>query len=283
MHTDEGMTRDSARAEFPYGIYAVLATVMILLLFFIMGTALQRFLGISLDNPNMILLQACVQIAGLLIPTVLLMKRSPQGIAGMMRAGMLRWEMRHVIILIGILVLTLACETAVNDIQLYVLPDGLIAWMTRMSEEHDVSMKALLELRSMWSIPLQMTAIAVIPAVTEEMLFRGLFQRSLEQVLSPALAVAMSTILFSFVHFQPTTFLPMLILSTVLGMLAVQTKSLVPGMILHGLSNAVMLALYHSGMSTLATNIPLMPAVFSITIFVLSGMTLRFLVSKWKS
>lgn len=90
-------------------------------------------------------------------------------------------------------------------------------------------------------------AVVVAPFV-EEVLFRGLIQRSLASVMPQRAAVAVQAVMFGAAHFDPHRGLGniglVLVLSgvgAVLGAAAAMTRRLAPGMIAHALLNAVAL------------------------------------------
>ncbi|MFN9776909.1 MAG: lysostaphin resistance A-like protein [Candidatus Kapaibacterium sp.] len=256
--TDQSMDVPD-RARFPHALFGSLSTVIVVLAFYLVGTAAQKLLGITADQPSFIFLQAAAQLVGMMLPAALLMRRSPLGVRGLLRRSGLSWNVHRVALLAGIALLTFMCESAVHELQLALLPQGVIEWMNQMSGMHDETMRALLRADYVWSIPAQVLCLAVIPAIAEEMLFRGLLQRSLEEVWRPLPAALCTTVVFALLHFQPSMFLPMVVLSAVLSMLAQRAQSLVPGIIMHAVFNASMVGMYHAGVADfagIATNVP---------------------------
>jgi membrane protease YdiL (CAAX protease family) len=88
-------------------------------------------------------------------------------------------------------------------------------------------------------VTLAITALtSLIPAFVEEMLFRGYLQRRLLERWSPIVAVAISSILFALMHMDSIHhIIAVLPLGILLGVLAYRTKSIVPGVLFHGLHN----------------------------------------------
>jgi membrane protease YdiL (CAAX protease family) len=82
--------------------------------------------------------------------------------------------------------------------------------------------------------------LALLPAISEELVFRGVFARSLARL--PIVAVIASAALFSLYHLVPAQMLGTFPLGLALGLLAVRSGSIVPGMIAHLLNNATVLA-----------------------------------------
>jgi len=87
--------------------------------------------------------------------------------------------------------------------------------------------------------------IALIPAFAEELMFRGLIQRSLEKSLSPAGGVVLTGIIFAAYHLNPFSFIPLAAIGTYLGFLVLRSGSLWVPVTAHFVNNAIAcLALY---------------------------------------
>ena len=86
--------------------------------------------------------------------------------------------------------------------------------------------------------------ILILPAIGEELLFRGYFFKSL-RFYGKGFGILASSVLFMLFHMQVAQFFSALVMGLYLGYLAQKTGSLLPGMILHLLNNAlVILTLY---------------------------------------
>lgn len=86
------------------------------------------------------------------------------------------------------------------------------------------------------AIPL---AIVAIPAVSEELLFRGLFLPALGRRYGNGLGLALSSILFGLVHGAPVAIVYASLAGLVLGVVRLRTGSVLPCIALHGAFNAV--------------------------------------------
>ena len=83
----------------------------------------------------------------------------------------------------------------------------------------------------------------VFAAFGEEMLFRGVLQRSLEHFREPAIAIVLSSVLFSIIHFNPWAALQIMFLGLFLGYLAWKANSIFPAIVLHGINNLLSIIL----------------------------------------
>lgn len=87
--------------------------------------------------------------------------------------------------------------------------------------------------------------VAIVPAVSEEVMFRGFVQRSFEQKLKPVFAGLITAIFFSFYHFNPYGFIPLAFLGFYFGLAAYYSKSLLIPIFLHFLNNFSAISIYH--------------------------------------
>jgi membrane protease YdiL (CAAX protease family) len=82
-------------------------------------------------------------------------------------------------------------------------------------------------------------ALAVAPAVAEEILFRGAVQRALATRLFPVAAIAATSLLFAGYHMSLLQLVPTFPLALVLGALAHRGSSVLPAMLAHLLNNTM--------------------------------------------
>ncbi len=88
--------------------------------------------------------------------------------------------------------------------------------------------------------------IAIFPAVTEELFFRGILQRLLKNWVKNAhVAILITGILFSFAHFQFYGFVPRMFLGIVLGYLLYLTNNLWIPIFAHFLNNSIAVIGYY--------------------------------------
>lgn len=83
-------------------------------------------------------------------------------------------------------------------------------------------------------------SVAGLPAIFEELSFRGVLQPLLTRATGSAFwGIALTAIVFSAIHFQFYGFLPRVLLGALFGWLAHRTGSLIPGMAAHFANNAL--------------------------------------------
>ena len=88
-----------------------------------------------------------------------------------------------------------------------------------------------------------MLVFAVLPAVCEELAFRGFILTGLRRRFRTGTAVVICSFLFAISHMNVFQFLPTFALGLVLGLLAVRGGSVLPGMAFHLVHNGLLIGL----------------------------------------
>lgn len=96
---------------------------------------------------------------------------------------------------------------------------------------------------------LNILVIALLPAIGEELFFRGVVQKLFaKQLNNHHLSIFITGFLFSFIHLQFYTFLPRFFMGIMLGYLLYWSKSIIVPIIAHFLNNLIgVLAFYYLG------------------------------------
>lgn len=90
----------------------------------------------------------------------------------------------------------------------------------QMEAETTEALKALLHMDGPLELLANLSLLALLPAIGEELVFRGVLQRQLMRRMSnPYVVILLSAAIFSFVHFQFEGFLPRWLLGILLGWL----------------------------------------------------------------
>jgi len=103
----------------------------------------------------------------------------------------------------------------------------------------------LLSASNIFELSLVVMVVAVVPAISEETMFRGFIQRSFELRYKKYIGAIITAIFFSFYHFNPYGFVPLFILGAFFGFAAYQSKTLLIPVFLHFLNNFSAVLLYH--------------------------------------
>ncbi len=102
------------------------------------------------------------------------------------------------------------------------------------------ALKGLLQMEHPSELLANLVLIALLPAIGEELVFRGVVQRQLMRVIvNPWVAILLSSMVFSAAHFQFEGFLPRMLLGFLLGWLYWQTKNFWVPVIGHFFNNGI--------------------------------------------
>ncbi len=127
-------------------------------------------------------------------------------------------------------------------------------WMKESEDQAEVLTRAFLDTGSWTGFGVNILMIAVLPALGEEMLFRGVLVRLFRDwTRNIHWGVIISSLLFSTMHFQFYGFLPRLVLGLMLGYTFVWSGNLwiaIAGHLVNNLSAVVMAFLFTRGVIT---------------------------------
>lgn len=89
------------------------------------------------------------------------------------------------------------------------------------------------------TLPELLVVFALIPAICEEIAFRGFILAGLSRKHPPARAIVISAILFGIFHMVPQQMATASALGLILGLLAIRSGSILPGIVYHALHNGL--------------------------------------------
>ncbi|MDD3740570.1 MAG: CPBP family intramembrane metalloprotease [Bacteroidales bacterium] len=165
-----------------------------------------------------------------------------------------------------------------------VLPESLSNMEVKMKEMEASSQKMielLLSGNSFLTISLNFILIALLPALGEEFLFRGVIQKHGKELFKNShIAIFVAAFLFSAIHFQFYGFIPRLLLGMVFGYLVYFSGSIWPAVFAHFINNSMAIAVcYLSKTSEIAAETNTFGTKASDIYFVISGLVLAGVVS----
>lgn len=119
-------------------------------------------------------------------------------------------------------------------------------WMKTTEENAKVLVEKFLEVETIGGLLINIFIIAIIPAIGEEFLFRGVLQRLFHDWSKNIhVAVFVTGFLFSFIHFQFYGFLPRMLLGVIFGYLFAWSGSLWLPIAAHFVNNAFAVIAYY--------------------------------------
>lgn len=109
-----------------------------------------------------------------------------------------------------------------------------------MEDQTELILKGLLQMDHAGEFLANLTIIAFLPALGEELVFRGVVQQQLmRRIANPLLAILISAFIFSVAHFQFEGLLPRMILGILLGWLYWKTQNFWIPVMAHFFNNGV--------------------------------------------
>tara|TARA_B100002051_G_scaffold131386_2_gene124910 strand:- start:2241 stop:3026 length:786 start_codon:yes stop_codon:yes gene_type:complete len=141
-------------------------------------------------------------------------------------------------------------------------------WANQIDAQTNLTIIALLKMDSIIDLVFNLLVIAIIPAIGEEIFFRGYLQQKLiKWIRSPHIGIIITAILFSIIHFQFSGLIPRFILGVLLGYIFYWSSSLWIPIIAHFVNNAQVLIISYVykdiNNSMLSTNIDVASGLFS--------------------
>ena len=166
-----------------------------------------------------------------------------------------------------------------------VLPDafsGIQKWIATKEDQASRITELLITSSGALTLALNIFILAVVPAISEEFIFRGLMQQLMKRVLRSSHAgIWVTAIIFSSIHFQFFGFLPRLILGLVFGYLFYWTGSLWYSVIAHFVNNIIpVIYAYFSGWKAVSEQVTAngnIPGGFPVVAILLSGLILFYI------
>lgn len=117
---------------------------------------------------------------------------------------------------------------------------GIENWMRTMEEAAKVLTEKFLKVDSMPALFFNIFMVAILPAIGEELLFRGIIQRIfINWTKSQHWGIWIAAIIFSAFHMQFYGFLPRMLLGAMFGYLLVWTGSMWVPMLAHFINNTM--------------------------------------------
>jgi membrane protease YdiL (CAAX protease family) len=232
--------------------FGYLSVVFFFVVYQLVGSAISIVLfGISpdLNEPdNYRLFQGLAQVALLLLPAILLARLASHRPLEYLR---LRRPSLPVLLvpLAGVFSLQQMLQVYLYYQGKIPLPPEVEKLVSEMKQAIDQALVNLLGAQSFTEFLGVVLVIAVIPAVAEEFVFRGLIQKSFERGIGPARGIATAGIIFAAFHLNPFSIVPLIALGVYLGFLAHRAGSIWVSAGAHFFNNFIPVAALHFGLA----------------------------------
>ncbi|HTO14261.1 MAG TPA: type II CAAX endopeptidase family protein [Edaphocola sp.] len=185
--------------------------------------------------------------------------------------------------IVWIIILAISCVFFVSTTSQFLqyLPLGKMADQLQSQRE---SMEQLaLEMKSMEDLLLRLLIMAALPAIGEEIFFRGILQRFVHSFWKNAIGAAIITaVIFALFHGSIYNIIPITIAGTILGLVYYYTGNIWYNIILHFIINGSQVVFIYLSGSELDFSKSGMPLKIAIPGFIISGILITFIMVKLK-
>jgi membrane protease YdiL (CAAX protease family) len=223
-------------------VFAILCLVFLFLLYQVVGGAVSFLLFKGLPGPDDVeairIVTGLGQLLLLFVPALLLVRlatRSPREYFRLRRPRALP----VLLSLVGIVSLQQILQVYLVFQDKIPIPEALARDLEQYRKLVEESMKLIVTANSIPELLWVILVIAMIPAVVEEFVFRGLVQSSIEKGSTPLHGAVVTGIVFGAYHLIPSSVVPLSMLGVYLGFLAYRSNSLWVSVIAHFFNNAV--------------------------------------------
>lgn len=250
-------------------ITRILVLLGMILLGWVLASAVSLLLaaaGFDLNSrPSHLLLQAVSQLVAFLVPSLLYLRFFHRGDSDFVGcACRSRQWLQALLGAVSLLLLTPAVDwlSIWNDSWHWGGSWAAVEQMLRATTAQlEVLTREMLTMPHWSDLLVCLLVVALIPAVCEELLFRGILQRSLQRKWGNIhLAIWFTALIFSLFHGDLFALFPRMLLGAVLGYLYCWSGSLVVNSAAHFVNNAVVVVcyyLYQHGVIALSPDEPL--------------------------
>lgn len=167
-----------------------------------------------------------------------------------------KWSANSMVLAVVVMLVALPAINLLAHInQQMTLPaflEPLEAWMKRQEETAQLLTEQFMQVTTYSGLIINLLLMALLPAVAEELTFRGVLQKLLQgtkvaeaqSCKVPHVAIWCSAILFSAIHLQFYGFLPRMLMGALFGYALAWTGSLWTPILMHFTNNAAAVVLY---------------------------------------
>lgn len=199
--------------------------------------------GLAASPGSLKYLQLAQHISLFILPALVWSYISGGGITGFSGLNILpRVEHITLVVFISLLLFPVNSYTTFlnSEMELPEWLSGMETWMSSKEQQGESLTGLMIVSDTIPVLLINILVLAIVPALGEELFFRGMIQRQLKLIIGlPHLTVFITAVVFSALHFQFYGFLPRFILGMVYGYLFLWSGSVWLPIIAHFINNSV--------------------------------------------
>lgn len=248
-----------------------------LVVFFLFGDNLKQ-----LDPNSLRLASSLGQVFFMLLPTILLSKLVPDTFKDSFKLNPISLKLAFFVILSVLAIMEIAQIVVLLQAQIP-FPEGIREIMNNLKKAIEETYRILVKANTFNELFIVTIVIAIIPAISEELLFRGIVQTNFIKGLGAKSGIIITGLLFALFHFNPFSFFGLLIIGIYFSFLVYKTNSIYTSIIGHFTNNFIAIMSFYflgkediilkdSNEIILSSEIPSIFLIFTlcITIFIFS-------------
>jgi hypothetical protein len=222
--------------------FAAIALILVFVLYQLVagGIALLLVKG-KVTEDNVMLFRAATllgQLLCILLPTLLLAKARYGNILLSLRVKLP--DVRETIVtVIALFALQQMAQGYMIFQDAIPLPEPLKHIVDILKKALEETYRVLIQARSPWEFLLVVVTVALVPAISEEFLFRGLVQRSFEEAAGGIRAAIIAGIIFGAYHLNPFGLVPLVALGVFFGFIVYRSENILLAVTAHFFNNFI--------------------------------------------
>ena len=222
--------------------FAVLSLGIVFFLYqFVAGGITLLLFGMKVPTDNVQLFRIATligQVVFILLPTILLVKLRGERIAEFFRLGIPDYK-EIVLTVVAVFALQQVLQGYVELQDAIPLPEPLQRIIDEFKRMFEETYRNLVTAHSPAEFIFVVFVIGLTPAICEEMLFRGLVQRSFEKVTVGLQGAFITGVIFAGFHLIPYSFVPLAVLGVYFGFIVYRSQNITVAISAHFFNNFV--------------------------------------------
>lgn len=222
--------------------FAVIALAVIFFLYqFVAGGLTLLLFGMNVSSNEIQLYRFATmigQVLFILLPTILLVKLRGERIVEYFRIAVPEYK-EIILTFIAVFALQQVLQGYMAMQDAIPLPSPLQRIIDELKAVFEEAYRNLATAHSPGEFIVVVLVIALTPAICEEMLFRGLVQRSFEKVTVGVQGAVITGVIFAGFHLVPYSFVPLAILGVYFGFIVYRTQNVTVAISAHFFNNFV--------------------------------------------
>lgn len=195
--------------------------------------------SLSLSNPPFInLLNIVSHIFMFIVPVVVILKINKK------KWGDFNSHQPHLVCLLVAIIALFVSTPFISWIHDLNQGIPLPEWMQTQSDEANKITKAIAQPKNIIETLIAILAVAIVPAIGEELIFRGFFQSTISKIAkNHHIGILLASLIFSAIHFQWDGFFTRWIMGALLGYTYFLSGNILTSMVFHFINNLITLFL----------------------------------------